>query len=103
MANKTYSVSVKFNANTATDTHAINAKLFVMLWESPATIYDARELEIEKITLVSFDCGHMMVTDEQAEKVSDYLVDSLYKMFTKNKSDYVLPTWNLSNSGDDNV
>jgi hypothetical protein len=88
VANKTYSVSVKFNAHTATDVHAINARLFVMLWESPATIYDAAECEIVGISLEVFDSGHFVVNAEQSEKIETYIISSLEMRFEKNKTDY---------------
>ena len=100
VANKTYEVSVKFNAHTATDTNAINSKLFVMLWESPETLQDEAEREIVGISLQSFDSGHLVVNQAQAEKLESYIISSLEMRFEKHKSDYYLSGLFL---GDDNV
>jgi len=90
VANKTYEVSVKFDVHTATDTHAINSRLFVMLWESPATLEDAAEREIVGISLESFDSGHLVVNVEQAEQLESHMISILEIRFEKHKTDYQL-------------
>jgi len=100
VANKTYEVSVKFDVHTATDTNAINARLFVMLWESPATLEDAAEREIVGISLESVDSGHLVVNVEQAEKIESHIISSLEMRFEKHKTDYHLSGLFL---GDENV
>jgi hypothetical protein len=102
VANKTYEVSVKFDVRTSTDIHAINARLFVMLWESPATLEDAAEREIVGISLESFDCGHLVVNAEQSEKIETYIISKLETWFQKEKSDYYFKAVFLGDDGDDN-
>jgi hypothetical protein len=70
-----------------------------MLWESPATLEDARECEIVGISLESFDSGHLVVNESQAEQLENVIIAYLEWNFEKNKSDYILPTWNF---GDNN-
>ena len=100
MANKTYSVSVTFNAHTATDTHAINARLFVMLWESPATLEDAQECEIVGISLEGFDSGHLVVNEAQAEQLESHMISILEMRFDKHKPDYQLSSLFLGDSNE---
>ena len=98
--NKSYQISVKFNAHSDTEIHTINAKLCVMMWESPATLYDAAECEIVGISLESFDSGHHVVNEGQSEQLENVINDYLYENFSKYKSDYILPSFYFGDNDD---
>jgi hypothetical protein len=71
-----------------------------MLWESPATLYDAAEREIVGISLESFDSGHYVINEEQAERLEKVITDYLECNFQKQKSDYIAPNFYFADDGD---
>jgi hypothetical protein len=69
-----------------------------MLWESPATLYDAAEHEIVGISLEAFDSGNHVVNEEQATQLEKVINNYLECNFSKHKSDYILPSFYVGDS-----